>query len=311
MDFKDYYKVLGVDKKASDDEIRKVYRKLAKQYHPDKNPGDKKAEERFKEISEAYNVLGDKEKRKKYDELADNWQYYGNQGAGGQPQADWFKNYQNSGQGSSFNFSGNFSDFFSGSGGFADFFEQFMGGSSSTSSSRKGGRRTTYQSAPAQDLEAELPLTLNDVFHGTEKQLNVDGRKINIKIQPGLESGKKLKLRNQGRNNGSLFLKIKIAEHPIFERKENDLYADVNVDMFTAALGGKASFTTIDNKTINLNIAPGTDSGTLLRVKGMGMPAYNNNSNRGDLFLKVKIISPKHLSEDEKELLKKMAEKRK
>jgi curved DNA-binding protein len=194
MEFKNYYEILGVDKSATTDEIKKAYRKLAKQYHPDKNPGDKAAEEKFKEITEANEVLSNPEKRQKYDNLANNYNQY--QSTGGGSADDWFRNYASSQQGREYQDTGNFDDIFSNlGGGFSDFFQAFMGGGGGFSSSKRG---TRGRSRKGSDYEASMNITLEEAFNGSERQFTIDGRTIRIKITPGMQEGKKLRLRNQG-----------------------------------------------------------------------------------------------------------------
>lgn len=311
MDFKDYYKILGVDKDASDAEIKKIYRQLAKQYHPDKNPGDKNAEERFKEISEAYGVIGDKDKRKDYDRLASNYRAYQQAGRGG----DWFQNFQNQG-GQPYNFEGSFSDLFNNM-GYKDIFSSIFGGGQAQSQRPFSGRKSTRTSAGkrGEDLEIELPLSLEEAFSGGDKEISVEGKKIVVKIPKGIEDGKKLRLKYQaptgryGAEKGDLYLKIKIIEHDYFKRNGLDLYVDEKIDLYTALLGGKKQIKTIEGKTISINIAPETDSGKTLRLKGLGM--YNADASfRGDLYVKLLIILPKNISQEEKNILKNIANKK-
>ncbi|RPI73130.1 MAG: J domain-containing protein [Ignavibacteriales bacterium] len=306
MEYKDYYKILGVEKSATEDDIKKAYRKLAKKYHPDKNPDDKTAEAKFKEVSEAYEVLKDPEKRKKYDHLGANWKQY--QQTGGD---DWFKNHQ-SRQGGNYQFSGNFNDLFGNVGGFSDFFESFFGGGG------RPGQTGSYTSVPQKgsDYEAVLNISLEEAHKGTEKQFTIDGKTLKVKITPGMESGKKLRLKNQGGAGvrggakGDLYLRIQIEKHQHFERKENDLYYDLDVDLYTAVLGGKKEITTLEGKRININIPKETDSGTVLKLKGMGMNKPDS-SERGDLLVKINLVIPKQLSDDEKKLFEKLAALRK
>jgi curved DNA-binding protein len=302
MEFKDYYKILGVDKNATKDDIKKVFRRLAKKYHPDKNPGDKASEEKFKEVTEANEVLSDPEKRKKYDQLGSNWKQYQNAGTeanGG------YRNYQSGNQGEGATYSGNFDELFGNVGGFSDFFESFFGGKtnySKQSNPRKG-----------KDYEASLSISLEEAHHGTEKEFTLDGKKIRIKITPGIDHGKKLRLKHQGSEGiaggekGDLYINIKIENHSHFERNGNDLYCNLDVDLFTAILGGKNPLKTLDGKTINVNIPPETESGTTFRIKEMGMHHSNNLNLRGDLFVKVKVKLPKHLSPKEIELFKELS----
>jgi curved DNA-binding protein len=311
MDFKDYYKILGVDKDATDAEIKKIYRQLAKQYHPDKNPGDKAAEERFKEISEAYGVIGDKEKRKDYDRLASNYRAYQQTGRGG----DWFSNFQNQG-GQSNNFEGTFSDLFNNM-GYKDIFSSIFGGGQSQSQHPFSGRKSSRTNSVkrGEDMEVELPLSLEEIFSGGEKEISVEGKKIAVKIPRGIDEGKKLRLKYQaptgryGADKGDLYLKIKILEHDYFIRKGLDLYAEEKIDLYTALLGGKKQIKTIEGKTISINIAPETDSGKTLRLKGLGM--YNADASfRGDLYVKLLIVLPKNISQEDKNILKNIANKK-
>ena len=302
MEFKDYYKILGVDKNATKDDIKKVFRRLAKKYHPDKNPGDKASEEKFKEVTEANEVLSDPEKRKKYDQLGSNWKQYQNTGT----QANGrYRNYQSGNQGEGATYSGSFDELFGNVGGFSDFFESFFGGrtnSSKQSQPRKG-----------KDYEASLSISLEEAHHGTEKEFTLDGKKIRIKITPGIDHGKKLRLKHQGSEGiaggekGDLYINIKIENHDQFERKGNDLYSNLDVDLFTAILGGKQPLKTLDGKIINVNIPPETESGTSFRIKEMGMRHSNNPNMRGDIFVKVNVKLPKHLSPKEIELFKELS----
>jgi curved DNA-binding protein len=308
MEFKDYYKILGVEKTASDDEIRKAYRRLAKKYHPDKNPNDLTSEAKFKEVSEAYEVLKDPEKRKKYDTLGANWKQYQHAGQGGE---DWFRNFNQ--QGGSYQFSGSFNDLFGNVGGFSDFFESFFGGGGARS---RGPGGFTSAAQKGSDYEAVLNISLEEAHKGTEKQFTVDGKTLKIKITPGMESGKKLRLKNQGGEGikggekGDLYLKIQIEKHPKFERKENDLYYDLNVDLYTAVLGGKKEITTLDGKRINIYIPKETENGKVLKIKEMGMNRYNV-SGKGDLYIRINVQIPKDLTEEERKLFEKLASLRK
>lgn len=302
MEFKDYYKTLGVDKNATKEEIKKVYRRLAKKYHPDKNPGDKASEEKFKEVTEANEVLSDPEKRKKYDQLGSNWKQYENAG----PEANYgYRNYQSGAQGEGVHGSGNFDELFGNVGGFSDFFESFFGGSTSQpkqTRTRKG-----------KDYEASLSISLEEAHHGTEKEFTLDGKKIRIKITPGIEHGKKLRLKHQGSNGiaggekGDLYITVKIDDHTQFKRNGNDLYNNLDIDLFTAVLGGKKTLKTLDGKIINVNVPPETDSGNTLRIKGMGMNHPGDSKSRGDLFVNIHVKLPKHLSPKEIELFKELS----
>ena len=304
MEFKDYYKILGVDKSATRDEIKKAYRKLAMKYHPDRNPNSKSAEEKFKEITEANEVLSDPEKRKKYDTLGVNWKQYQNVGGGFDDFFSKFGGARRDG-GTNYKFHGDIGDLFGNLGGFSDFFESFFGSS--------GGRDGFASSAPRQsayvDVEADLNITLEEAFNGSERQINVDGKKLKIKINPGTKDGQKLRIKGMGRSRtgggekGDLFLNIHILHHPFYEIKDNSLYYNLDVDLYTVVLGGKENIKTLDGKTISVNIPAGTESGTTLRLKGLGM---KNENSRGDLFVKIHVSIPKNLNSEEKKMFEKL-----
>jgi curved DNA-binding protein len=303
MEYKDYYKILGVDKSATQDEIKKAYRKLAMKHHPDRNAGNKSAEEKFKEITEANEVLSDPEKRKKYDTLGSNWNQYRN--TGGQGFDDFYTHFGGGrrSSGSTYEFNGDLGDIFGGmGGGFSDFFESFFGGG-------KGFGGRTQQQKTAIDVEANINVTLEDVFVGSEKQISVEGKKLKIKINPGTKDGQKLRLKGLGRSKtndgtkGDLYLNIHILQHPFYEIKDNKLFYNLDVDLYTAVLGGKESIRTLDGKTVSINIPEGTESDKILRLKGLGLI---NESVRGDLFVNIHVTVPKNLDKEEKELFNKL-----
>ena len=320
MEYKDYYKILGIPKSASQDEIKKAYRKLAVKYHPDKNAGDKTAEAKFKEINEAHEVLGDAEKKRRYDELGSNWNAY--QGSGQQSQGgfDWGKYQQQYGgsQGGQ-TYSTNFGDFSgsfggSGGGGFSDFFEAFFGGAGfGGGKQRSSGKR---QALKGEDMQAELQVTLEDAYNGAEKVFEIGGQTIKLKLKKGVTDGQILKLAGKGypgHNNGSngdLLLTIKVAKHPLYNRIDDDLYMDLPLDIFTAVLGGKLDVSTLKGK-IKITIPPETSNGKTLRLGGLGMPKYGKDSQHGDLFVKIDLETPKNLTPEEKKLFEKLAELRK
>ena len=306
MNFKDYYEILGVNKSASQDEIKKAYRKLAMKYHPDHNPGDKTAEEKFKEITEANEVLSDTEKRKKYDTLGSNWKQYESSGSGFD---NFYSQYGNKNRGGeSFEFSGNLGDLFGSSGGFSDFFENFFGSRSTAS-----GRRGQSAQRKGADLEATLYIPLEEAFNGNTKLVSINGKKIKIKIEPGTNDGKKVRLKGlggtgrQGGEKGDLYLTLKIERHPYFDLDGENLLYDLYIDLYTAMLGGKIKLNTLDGKSINVNIPAGTDSGTTLRLKNLGFRKAENSNSFGDLLVKIKVEIPKNLSTEEKNLIKKLA----
>ena len=299
MEFKDYYKILGVEKTAAQDEIKKAYRKLAMKHHPDRNPNNKAAEEKFKEITEANEVLSDPEKRKKYDALGANWKQYQHTGGGSE---DFFSQYGGAQRGgsTSYEFSGDFGDLFGNIGGFSDFFESFFGGGGR--SGRSGD--ASQQQTTAVDVEAEMNIALEEAFNGSERQIIVDGKKLKIKINPGTKDGQRLRLkglgrsRTQGGGRGDLFLNVHILYHPFYEIKGNDLYYNLDVDLYTAVLGGKENIKSLDGKTISISIPAGTESGKTLRLKNLGM---KNEGLRSNLFVKIHVLIPKDLSVKEKE----------
>ncbi|HMU42798.1 MAG TPA: J domain-containing protein [Ignavibacteriaceae bacterium] len=312
MEYKDYYKILGVDKSATQDEIKKAYRKLAMKHHPDRNAGNKSSEEKFKEITEANEVLSDPDKRKKYDTLGSNWNQY--QHTGGQGFDDFYTHFggggrRPTGSGSTYEFNGNINDIFGGmGGGFSDFFESFFGGRGGGF----GGR--TQQQKTAVDVEAIMNVTLEEAFVGSEKTISVEGKKLKIKINPGTKDGQKLRLKGLGRSKtvdgtkGDLYLNIHILQHPFYEIKEDDLYYNLDIDLYTAVLGGSEKIITLDGKTISITIPEGTESEKTLRLKGLGQ---RNGGSRGDLFVKIHVTIPKNLTKEEKELFKKLKSLRK
>ena len=303
-EYKDYYKTLGVSKTATEKEIKSAYRKLARKYHPDVNPDDKSSEERFKEISEAYEVLSDADKRKKYDQFGAQWEQYEHRG-GQQP-----------GQGQGGDFGGFKFDFGGfggqqqqqrynvggGESGFSDFFDMLFGGAA-------GGRRPGQRHpARVEDTEAEMEISLDDAFHGTKKPISVNGKRIQVTIPKGVKDGQKIRLTKQGTGGGDLLLKVKMRAHPVLERKESDLYADVPVDYLTCALGGEASVPTLSGR-LTVKIPPGTTAGKTFRLGGQGMPILKDTK-RGDLYAKVRVQMPDKLSEKETELLNQIQELR-
>ena len=301
MEYKDYYKILGVSKTATPDEIKKAYRKLAVKYHPDKNQNDKVAENKFKEANEANEVLSNPDKRKQYDELGENWQNY--QQAGG---------YANQGgrrpggsrQGGQGGFS---SEEFYGGGQFSDFFENIFGGGGASS-----GGRSSRRSAKGEDLQGEMHITLEEAFNGTSRQVNIGDSKVNMKLKPGVSEGQVLRLKGKGEPgrgggpNGDVLITLHILPNNKFERKENDLYFDQPVDVYTAILGGKVPVQGL-NRTVNMPVPAGTDSNKTFRLKGLGMPVYNKTDEFGDAYVRAVIQVPKNLSEKEKQLFEELA----
>jgi curved DNA-binding protein len=313
MEFKDYYKILGVEKSATKDEINKAFRKLALKYHPDKNPNNKAAEEKFKEITEAHEVLSDPEKRKKYDTLGANWNQYQTSGGGFE---DFFSQFGGGGRRAgktTFEYSGDFGDIFGGNSGFSDFFENIFGNRGSRTS---GFSRSQMREEKGQDYEATLYISLEEAYNGTSKEVLINGKKLRIKINPGTKDGDKLRLKEQGgasrtgRGSGDLYLTIKITKHPFYEYDGDDLYYDLVIDIYTAVLGGKQQVKLINGKTINLSIPKGTDGGKLFRIGNFGLKKSGVGEDRGDLFVRIKIDTPKNLSKKEIELFKELSKLR-
>ncbi|MBC8503694.1 MAG: J domain-containing protein [Chloroflexi bacterium] len=314
MDYKDYYKTLGVDKNASQDDIKKAFRKLARKHHPDMNKGDKAAEEKFKDINEANEVLSDPDKRQKYDQFGAHWGQYGR--AGGQPEDFNWNPWQTQGAGGFnqrtmsqeeleqiFGSSG-------GMGGFSDFFETLFGGAG-----RGGvdfGQRRVRQPQRGQDAEHTVEITLEEAHRGSERILQwEDGRKIEAQIPPGVKIGSKIRLRGQGQRgamggqSGDLFLKVKVLPHPLFKREGDNLRTNVPVGVYDALLGGEVEVAAID-QLIKLTIPPETENGKTFRLRGLGMPNLRDPKKKGDLLVKVNVLLPKNLSSDEKEIIMKL-----
>jgi curved DNA-binding protein len=310
MEFKDYYSSLGVAKTATDKEIKQAYRKLARKHHPDVNPGDKSAEARFKEINEAYEVLGDPAKRKKYDELGANWRMYEQAGAGapgGFPGSEWNANVGSQGGGFHTITEEEMREMFGDADPFSDFFHTFFGGAGRVDEPGRraqGGRARA--SRKGRDVEHELELGLEDAYHGVTRRLSVklDGhaRTVDVRIPPGVGEGSRVRLAGEGERgssgapSGDLYLRIRIAPHPVFERKGKDLYTRVPIPLTTAVLGGEAEAGTLAGKPLRLKIPPTTQNGQVFRLKGHGMPAVGKPGEHGDLYATIDVQLPKQLT---------------
>ncbi len=301
MAYIDYYNVLGVDKKASQEDIRKAFKKLARKHHPDLNPNDPDAKRRFQEINEANEVLSDPDKRKKYDQYGEHWQHadqfeaqqqqyrqqYG--GAGGSGGAYW----SSSGGG----FSGE-------DGEFSEFFESLFG----SRGGHRGGRSAGFR---GQDFNAELHLSLRDAARTHKQVLTVNGKKIRITIPAGVENGQTIKLGGQGAPGmnggpaGDLYITFVIPEDTVFKRLGNDLYADVPLNLYTAVLGGEQFIDTLDGK-VKLKVKPETQNGVKVRLKGKGFPVYKQEGQYGDLIVTWRVEIPTHLTEKQKELFREL-----
>jgi curved DNA-binding protein len=316
MDYKDYYKILGVNEKASKEEIKKTYRKLAMKYHPDKNPGDKQAEERFKEINEANEVLSDTEKRAKYDQLSTSYASW--QQAGGQPGAyRWEDLYGSTAAGGTrtthVDF-GDLGDLFGEGGGFSDFFRTFFsGGTAGQTRQGTATRRTTPNyPQPPRSYQQIVSISLYEAFHGTTRRLEVDGKKREIKIPPGVKNGTKVRAAGAGPagtrgQKSDIYLVVQVSSDPQYDRMGNDIYTRHVVDIFTALLGGQIKLETISGDVL-MKIPAGTQPGQTFRLAGKGMPVLRKKNEFGDLFVKVNISLPKKLTKEQTDLIKKLKE---
>ena len=336
MDFKDYYKILEVNKSASQQEIKKAYRKLARQQHPDVNPNDSRAEERFKELNEAYEVLSDPEKREKYDLLGSNWKAapggsYNTGGANFNEDifGSFFKDLNFGRGGKSTKRESNFKGF----DGFSDFFNTFF---SSAGQGNFNQEKFTNTGSRPKDVEYEMEITLNEAFNGTEKSFQIqrqeacatcrglgrDGnklcyncggsgmtlstRQIQTKIPPGVKEGSRIRLRGEGElsgdgTRGDMYLKVKLINHDLFEIKENDIYCKIPVTIWEAALGAEINIPSLNGKQIQMKIPPETQNGRKFRLSGMGMPNLKGGL-PGNMIVEVNILMPQGLTQKEKDL---------
>ncbi len=294
MDYKDYYQVLGVSRNASADEIRAVYRKLAMKYHPDRNPGDKQAEEKFKEANEAYQVLSDAQKRARYDQLGSAYSSY--QRGGGAPDGfDWGQWYSGGGMGGQ---QVNFDDLFGGGGGgFSDFFRAIFGGMGASTMS-------DFETRRAPQYEQPVSISLQEAFSGAARLLEGGGRRVQVKIPAGAKSGTKVRVAGGAPGGADLMLKVSVENDQRFERDGNDLHASAAVDVFTALLGGEVEVQTMTGR-VKLTIPAGTQPEQKFRLAGRGMPHLRNPQEKGDLYVQVKVRMPKILSTEQKALLEK------
>ncbi len=293
MDYKDYYQSLGVSRTASAEEIRKEYRKLALKYHPDRNQNDKQAEEKFKEINEAYQVLSDPQKRARYDQLGSAYSNY--QRGGGAPGGFNWDQWQ-TGRGANSQ-QVNFDDLFGGAGGFSDFFSSVFGGMGGGQPANVGGTRRVPQTH-----EQALSISLQEAFTGGVRILEGGGRRVQVKIPAGAKTGTKIRVAGGGPGGVDLFLKVTVEHDPRFERDGDNLQAPVVVDMFTALLGGEAEVETMTGK-LKLTIPAGTQPDQVFRIAGRGMPQLKEPKGKGDLLVRVKVRIPRSLSAEQKALL--------
>jgi curved DNA-binding protein len=294
MEFIDYYKILEIDKSASAEDVKKAYRKLARKYHPDLNPNDVTSKQKFQKINEANEVLSDPEKRKKYDQYGKDWQH----------SEAYEKAKQEQGQygGGQQRYSGQ-ADF--GGEDFSDFFESMFGGGGARGGSFSGGgRQVKYK---GQDIQAELRLNLRDVFSSQQQTLTVGGKNIRLTIPAGVENGQTIKIKGHGGAgvnggpNGDLYLTFLIQNNTKFKREGSHLFADQDLDIYTAVLGGEVMVDTFDGK-VKLKVAPETQNGAKVKLKGKGFPVYKTEGQFGDLFITFKVKTPVGLNETQKNL---------
>lgn len=319
MAYIDYYKVLGVNKNATQDDIKKAFRKLARKYHPDLNPNDPSAKDKFQEINEANEVLSDPEKRKKYDEYGEHWkhadefekqkqQYGGAGGFGGFGGAGsggfgtdgngtyWYSGTGDGGFGGGADFGGN-------AGGFSDFFEELFGHRGSG-----GGRNAAFR---GQDFNAELQLSLREAAVTHKQVLNVNGKNIRITVPAGIANGQTIKLRGHGAPGanggpaGDLYITFVIPDDPVFKRLGNDLYVTAPLNLYTAVLGGEETVDMLNGK-VKLKVKPETQNGTKVRLKGKGFPIYKEEGKFGDLIVTYNVTIPTNLTEHQKELFRQL-----
>lgn len=293
MDYVDYYKVLGVNKDATADEIKTAYRKLARKHHPDINPNDKEAHKKFQQINEANEVLSDSDKRKKYDQYGKDWKH-----------ADEFEKHRQSQRQHSYpggqTFSGGF-----GEDDFSDFFASMFGG-------QQSGSRNRQTKFRGQDYNAELQLTLSDAYKTHQQTITINNKNVRITIPAGIENGQQLRLKGYGAPgvnggpNGDLYITFSITNNTTFKRMGNDLYTTAEIDLYTAVLGGEITIDTLSGK-VKLKVNPETQNGTKIRLKRKGFPIYKKEGEFGDLFITFSVNIPTNLTEKQTELFKELA----
>lgn len=292
MAYINYYKILGIEKSATENDIKKAYRKMARKYHPDLNPNDKEAETKFKQINEANEVLSHPENRKKYDEYGKDWKHAEDFEKAKQQQQTQNPFQQQSG--------GNYSE-----SDYSDFFESMFGGRGASS---RGGSGVGFR---GQDYNAELQLDLKEVYTTTKRTLTINGKNIRLTIPAGVKNGQQIKIKGQGGEGvnggpkGDLYIKFSIANSTEFKRNRNDLYKTVDLNLYSAMLGGELTVETLDSK-VKLKVKPETQTGTKVKLKGKGFPVYKKEGEFGDLYITYNLKLPTQLTTKEKELLNKL-----
>jgi curved DNA-binding protein len=324
MEFKDYYQTLGVPKTAPAKDIKQAYRKLARKHHPDVNPGDKSAETRFKEINEAYEVLGDPEKRRKYDELGANWRMYEQAqqqgqawpgagpfgGAGpGEGGGAWTINMGGPEGGYRTMSEEEMQDLFGNEDPFSDFFKTFFGGGGPQEAGR-GRQARASRSHKGRDIEHEVELTLEEAYHGAMRRISIKqgghARSVDVRIPAGVKDGSRVRAAGEGESGsnggmaGDLYLRVRLKPHPVFERRGNDLHAKVTLPVTTAVLGGEAQVPTVSG-SVRLKIPETTQTGQVFRLKGHGMPAVGKPDEKGDLYATIDVQLPRSLTREQRQ----------
>jgi curved DNA-binding protein len=299
MDFKDYYEILGVPPNAEKKVIQQTFRQLARKYHPDVNPGNKEAEEKFKTINEAYQVLSDAKQRKKYDALRAQYQQW-QQAGGRQQDFDWQSWSAQPGKGARTQYASpeDLEDLFGGASPYTDFFTNIFGGG------RDSGRGTPPEPRRGRDVEYEVDLTLEDAFHGADRLLEIDKHRIKAGIPAGVRTGSRVRLAGQGEPgqngglSGDLYLIIQILPHDTFERNGDDLHTDIPLDIFTAIAGGEIRIPAME-RPLTLTIPVRTNANRSFRIRGKGMPHLGDPKTHGDLFARVRLVLPDALTDHE------------
>lgn len=308
MEYKDYYKILGVERNASKDDIKRAYRKLALKTHPDRNPGNAKAEEHFKEINEAYQVLSDPEKRSRFDQLGESYSQWqqGGAPAGGFKWEDWFTN---SPSGNVRVGVGGLEDILGDE--FSEFFRRIFGGMPDMEVPRTGrGSTQRNQRTQIPAYQQEITISLTEAFKGTTRQIEIDGHRLEVKIPPGAKTGTKVRVASTiptgtAGQKGDLYLLIQVAEDPRFKVKGNDLHIEVAIDLYTAVLGGEITVQTLSGNVV-LTIPAGIQPGQSIRLTGRGIPRLNSPGNMGDLYAHIKVKIPHNLTPRQKELFQEL-----
>ena len=314
MEYKDYYQILGVSRDADEKEIKRAFRRLARQCHPDVKPGDAGAEERFKEINEAHEVLSDPEKRSKYDRLGTDWRRW--QQTGGQPGGFNWNSWTTGapgGQGQRvhvrYGTPGDIEDLFGGGSPFSDFFSQIFGGMGAGAA--PGGFEYRVRPQRGQNYEQEVEINLREAHQGTRRVLQKDGQRLEVKIPPGARTGTRVRIAGEGGPGtadgeaGDLYLRVRVSPTSRFERRDDDLHVTVPIDLYTAVLGGQAHVPTPGNPVM-LTIPAGTQNKRVFRLRGKGMPHLRQPEQHGDLYAKVDVRLPTQLSPRQQELFEEL-----